>query len=37
MAKTNLRVPPNMPEDGTRWEREDGVVFTYYKGKGWVR
>ncbi len=37
MSKCNLRVPPYMPEDGTIWTREDGVVFTYYKGKGWVR
>ena len=37
MAKIKLRVPPSMPIEGTTWEREDGVVFTYYKGKGWIR
>jgi len=37
MAKCSLRVPPANPIDGTIWVREDGVEFTYYKGKGWVR
>lgn len=36
MAKCELRVPPNNPSEGTKWEREDGVIFIY-SNKGWVR
>jgi hypothetical protein len=31
-----LNIPPSLPKEGTKWVREDKVVFIY-NGKEWVR